>query len=193
MNAAFHTFGCRLNQLETEALADAFRHARFSIVSLEEEALVYVINTCTVTSKSEQKARGIIRRLSRDRGASLIIVTGCYAQMEEDLIDSLGHNVFAVPLREKDLIQDFALYLINRPREEGETLLEDARTWFRDNRPSEESPEARFRFVPGRFYLPYPGLRENSGRLRQCLRLLPGDPGPGGLPSLWNGKRFWNG
>ncbi|MBN2628534.1 MAG: tRNA (N(6)-L-threonylcarbamoyladenosine(37)-C(2))-methylthiotransferase MtaB [Spirochaetales bacterium] len=151
MNAAFHTFGCRLNQLETEALADAFRHARFSIVSLEEEALVYVINTCTVTSKSEQKARGIIRRLSRDRGASLIIVTGCYAQMEEDLIDSLGHNVFAVPLREKDLIQDFALYLINRTREEGETLLEDARTWFRDNRRSEESPEARFRFVPDDF------------------------------------------
>ncbi|MDC7224338.1 MAG: tRNA (N(6)-L-threonylcarbamoyladenosine(37)-C(2))-methylthiotransferase MtaB [Spirochaetales bacterium] len=151
MKAAFHTFGCRLNQLETEALADAFRHARFEIVPLSEEALVYVINTCTVTSKSEQKARGIIRRLNRDFPRAVVIVTGCYAQMEEALIDSLGHNVFAVPLREKDLIQDFALYLMNRPEEEGEELLEDTKNWFRDNGRLDDRAEARFRFVPDDF------------------------------------------
>ncbi len=151
MKAAFHTFGCRLNQLETEALADGFRHARFDIVPIGEEALVYVINTCTVTSKSEQKARGIIRRLSREYDSSLVIVTGCYAQMEEDLIDSLGPNVFAVPLREKDLLLDFAFYLMNRPPEEGTAPVEEARSWFRDNRRSDEPPEARFRFVPDDF------------------------------------------
>ncbi|MDC7220741.1 MAG: tRNA (N(6)-L-threonylcarbamoyladenosine(37)-C(2))-methylthiotransferase MtaB [Spirochaetales bacterium] len=151
MQAAFHTFGCRLNQLETEALADAFRHARFTIVPLSGDALVYVINTCTVTSKSEQKARGVIRRLNREHPRAVVIVTGCYAQMEVDLINSLGHNVFAVPLKEKDLIQDFALYLMNRPDEEGEELLEDTRAWFRDNGRTNDEAEARFRFVPDDF------------------------------------------
>jgi threonylcarbamoyladenosine tRNA methylthiotransferase MtaB len=151
MKSAFHTFGCRLNQLETEALADAFNHAGFEIVSHSREAMVYVINTCTVTSKSEQKARGLIRRISRDYPKSVVIVTGCYAQMEEDLIDSLGHNVFAVPLREKDLIQDFALYLMNRPKEEGDELLDDTQSWFRDNGRTVDSAEARFRFVPDDF------------------------------------------
>ncbi len=151
MKAAFHTFGCRLNQLETEALADAFRHAGFTLVSSSEEALVYVINTCTVTSKSEQKARGLIRRLSRENPGSVVIVTGCYTEMEEDLIGSLGHNVFAVSLREKDLIQDYALFLVNHSEGDGDALLSRTQIWFRDNGRSEESAEARFRFVPDDF------------------------------------------
>lgn len=83
MNAAFYTFGCKLNQLETEALASAFRCRGFFIVPWKQEADIYVINTCTVTSKSEQKARRVIRKLQRDRPKSVIIVTGCYVELEE--------------------------------------------------------------------------------------------------------------
>ena len=101
MRASFHTFGCKLNQFETEALASAFRSRGFSLVEPGEEAEVYLINTCTVTGKSEQKARRFIRGLARRRPAALLVVTGCYAQLEGAAIERLGPNVTVVSQADK--------------------------------------------------------------------------------------------
>ncbi len=67
MRVAFPVFGCKLNQSESEALASAFRSQGFFIVSPFENADLYIVNTCAVTSKSEQKARRIIRKIARER------------------------------------------------------------------------------------------------------------------------------
>ncbi|OHD75400.1 MAG: tRNA (N(6)-L-threonylcarbamoyladenosine(37)-C(2))-methylthiotransferase MtaB, partial [Spirochaetes bacterium RBG_16_67_19] len=106
MRASFHTFGCKLNQFETEALASAFRSRGFSLVESGEEAEVYLINTCTVTGKSEQKARRFIRGLARRRPAALLVVTGCYAQLEGAAIERLGPNVTVVSQADKSLLLD---------------------------------------------------------------------------------------
>ena len=98
---AFYTLGCKLNQLESEAIAAAFVKKGFAVIPWNEnvylpDALdssskpeILVINTCTVTSKSEQKARRIIRKALRDAALKLIIVTGCYAQVEAEALYSL--------------------------------------------------------------------------------------------------------
>ena len=115
MRASFYTFGCKLNQYETEALAASFRDEGFSVGAAGEErtaepkavrpeADVYIINTCTVTSKSEQKARRLIRSLSRRHPGALLIVTGCYAQLNGEEISRLGENVLIVPHDDKDLL-----------------------------------------------------------------------------------------
>ncbi|MDR3123117.1 MAG: tRNA (N(6)-L-threonylcarbamoyladenosine(37)-C(2))-methylthiotransferase MtaB [Treponema sp.] len=86
--AAIQTLGCKLNQLESESIAEAFSRAGFSI----EAGLVadiLVINTCSVTSKSEQKARRLIRKALRDNPGACVIVTGCYAQLEAAAIAAL--------------------------------------------------------------------------------------------------------
>jgi threonylcarbamoyladenosine tRNA methylthiotransferase MtaB len=101
MRASLYTFGCKLNQYETEALASEFRGQGFSLVSPDEDAEIYVINTCTVTSKSEQKARRLIRKISRQRSRSLLIVTGCYAQLNRDDLAGLGENVWVVSQEDK--------------------------------------------------------------------------------------------
>lgn len=101
MRASLHTFGCKLNQYETESLASEFRGQGFSLVSPDEEAEVYIINTCTVTSKSEQKARRLIRKISRQRPRALLIVTGCYAQLNRDDLAGLGENVRVVSQEDK--------------------------------------------------------------------------------------------
>jgi len=101
MTASFHTFGCKLNQYETEALASEFRDQGFSLVSADRSADVYVINTCTVTSKSEQKARRLIRKLSREHPGSLLVVTGCYAQLNAGDLAALGSNVRVVSQEQK--------------------------------------------------------------------------------------------
>ncbi|NCB02616.1 MAG: MiaB/RimO family radical SAM methylthiotransferase, partial [Spirochaetia bacterium] len=66
-----------------------------------EIADIYIINTCTVTTKAEQKARRMIRKYHRENKEAIIIVTGCYAQMEEELIKELIDRVVVVSLEDK--------------------------------------------------------------------------------------------
>ncbi len=101
---AFYTLGCKLNQFESEVMADAFMSAGVSIVPFSDSADIYMINTCTVTSKSEQKARRVIRKVSRDFPGSIIIVTGCYAQLESEAIDKIADNLVIIPQDKKQLL-----------------------------------------------------------------------------------------
>jgi threonylcarbamoyladenosine tRNA methylthiotransferase MtaB len=77
---AFCTLGCKVNQYETEALSGIFRKAGYNVVDFEEEAEVYVINTCTVTNLSDRKSRQMIRKAKKNNKDSVVIVAGCYAQ-----------------------------------------------------------------------------------------------------------------
>ena len=79
MNICVYTLGCRLNQCESEAIASSFVSEGFTVVDENSSAELYIVNTCTVTGKAEQKARRMIRLFAaRD---SYVVVTGCYAQM----------------------------------------------------------------------------------------------------------------
>jgi threonylcarbamoyladenosine tRNA methylthiotransferase MtaB len=90
---AFYTLGCKLNQIESESLAAAFAKSGFPVLAgakaVGEKPLLAIVNTCTVTSKSDQKARGIIRRLLRENPGCCIMVTGCYAFLDPDEIRNL--------------------------------------------------------------------------------------------------------
>ena len=77
---AFHTLGCKVNAYETEAIWQMFKKADYKRVEFEEEADVYVINTCTVTNTGDRKSRQMIRRAIRRNPDAVIAVTGCYAQ-----------------------------------------------------------------------------------------------------------------
>ena len=99
---AFHTFGCKLNQFETEALASSFRAHGFVVVTGDDEAAdVYVINTCTVTSRADHKARSLIRGLARGNPRAPLLVTGCSAQTEAQALSALAPNVVVIPQSEK--------------------------------------------------------------------------------------------
>ncbi|MDQ0416242.1 threonylcarbamoyladenosine tRNA methylthiotransferase MtaB [Croceifilum oryzae] len=77
---AFHTLGCKVNSYETEAMWQLFQQAGYQKVDFEQEADVYLINTCTVTNTGDKKSRQIIRRAVRQNPDAVIAVTGCYAQ-----------------------------------------------------------------------------------------------------------------
>jgi len=111
MRIAFHTFGCKLNQYETESLANAFAMPFFSIVADSDDCEIYVVNSCAVTSKSEQKVRGFVRSLSKSHPDALIIATGCYAQVDGSVLESLADNVLVVPQVRKDSIHNLAKIL----------------------------------------------------------------------------------
>ncbi|CAM3569879.1 tRNA (N(6)-L-threonylcarbamoyladenosine(37)-C(2))-methylthiotransferase MtaB [Hydrogenibacillus schlegelii] len=77
---AFYTLGCKVNAYETEAIWRLFEQRGYTRVDFEDEADVYVINTCTVTNTGDQKSRKIIRRAVRKNPDAVVAVTGCYAQ-----------------------------------------------------------------------------------------------------------------
>lgn len=77
---AFYTLGCKVNQQDSESLAELFTVAGYHIVDFKEFAHVYVINTCTVTHLGDRKSRQMIRRAIKDNPQAKIVVTGCYAQ-----------------------------------------------------------------------------------------------------------------
>ncbi|MBN2638814.1 MAG: tRNA (N(6)-L-threonylcarbamoyladenosine(37)-C(2))-methylthiotransferase MtaB [Bacteroidales bacterium] len=83
---AFKTLGCRLNLFETDALVSQFSKKKYQVVDFEEEADVYVVNTCTVTNQSDHKSKQVMNHVNRLHPGSLKIVTGCMAtNYKEDL------------------------------------------------------------------------------------------------------------
>jgi len=87
---AFHTLGCKLNFSETSSISRQFLDRGFELTSIENEADVYVFNTCSVTETAERECRQLIRRALRQNPDAFIIVTGCYAQLRPGQIAKIN-------------------------------------------------------------------------------------------------------
>jgi len=89
---AFVTLGCKLNFSETSTIARQFPESDYERVSHAEEADVYVVNTCSVTSAAERKCRQAIRKAAKLNPDAKIVVTGCYAQLRPHEIATLHQD-----------------------------------------------------------------------------------------------------
>jgi threonylcarbamoyladenosine tRNA methylthiotransferase MtaB len=83
------TFGCKVNQYESAAMAEVLEGLGFVSRPPKAEPDLLLVNTCTVTARADQQARQAIRRLARHYPGAPIWVTGCYAQRSPDIIASL--------------------------------------------------------------------------------------------------------
>lgn len=81
-SVAFHTLGCKLNFSETSTLSRQLEAEGFLKKEFDETADVYVINTCSVTDNADKECRQIVRRIQRKAPESLVVITGCYAQLK---------------------------------------------------------------------------------------------------------------
>lgn len=92
--AASFALGCKVNQYESEAIAELFAEKGYEIVGIDEEADVYVINTCTVTNFGDKKSRQLIRKVKRQNENAIVAVVGCYAQTApQELVKVEGVNL----------------------------------------------------------------------------------------------------
>ena len=114
MNLCVYTLGCRLNQCESEAIADSFSAAGWNIVKEDESADLYIVNTCTVTAKAEQKARRMIRLFAR---RSEVIVTGCYAAVNPEEVEKLSERVTIFSLKEKASLLELPEHIASKTAE----------------------------------------------------------------------------
>lgn len=105
LRVSFHTLGCRLNQLETDAIADAFSRAGAAVMPFDPEhgggVDIVAINTCTVTGKADRSARRMVRQALAAFPRAVVLVTGCYAQVEGASLSELGDRVLVLPGEDK--------------------------------------------------------------------------------------------
>ena len=101
---AFHTLGCKVNQYDTQAMLELFRAAGYAVVPFEQEADVYVVNTCTVTGTGDKKSMQLTRRLRRMHPASEIILCGCLAQRKGELLLETGARLILGTQRRHEVV-----------------------------------------------------------------------------------------
>ncbi|MDB5193556.1 MAG: tRNA-t(6)A37 methylthiotransferase [Segetibacter sp.] len=88
-SVAFHTLGCKLNFSETSTLSRMLENEGFEKREFDDKADVYVINTCSVTDNADKECRQLVRRIQRKAPESLVVITGCYAQLKPKEISEI--------------------------------------------------------------------------------------------------------
>ncbi len=113
MNIHLKTLGCRLNEAELETWAQAFQKAGHHITRQAEAANLVVINSCAVTQDAARKSRQLIRRIHRDNPAAKLVVSGCYATLNEDEAAQLMGVDLVVSNKDKDQLVEKTLTALN--------------------------------------------------------------------------------
>ena len=85
-SVAFCTLGCKVNQYETDVMRERFLEAGYEIRDFEQEADIYVINTCTVTNIADRKSRQMLRRARKRNPQALVIAAGCYVDTTQEAL-----------------------------------------------------------------------------------------------------------
>ena len=88
-SVAFHTLGCKLNFSETSTLSRLLEAEGFEKKDFTDKADVYVINTCSVTDNADKECRMLVRRIQRKAPESVVVITGCYAQLKPKEISEI--------------------------------------------------------------------------------------------------------
>lgn len=148
---ALHNLGCKVNGYEMDVMQQILKENGYKIVPFDENADIYIINTCTVTNIADQKSRQMLHRAKKKNPEAVVVAVGCYVQTGEDKIAmdpaidlAVGNNRkkdIAVILekyleeREKDeTLQKTALIDINQTKEYEEmTLPVEASAWTREH------------------------------------------------------------
>jgi threonylcarbamoyladenosine tRNA methylthiotransferase MtaB len=86
---AIATLGCKANQFDSEAMREDLERKGFRVVSFDQTADVYIVNTCTVTAKSDYQSRQLARRAHRLNPEAIVVATGCYAEVFPDEVGAV--------------------------------------------------------------------------------------------------------
>lgn len=116
--AAYFTLGCKLNFAETSSIGQELKAAGIRTVRQGEIADVCVINTCSVTEVADQKCRQAIHRLVRNHPGALVVVTGCYAQLNPEQVGHIDGVHLVLGTEQKGHIAEYVLDYLERMPEE---------------------------------------------------------------------------
>ena len=124
--AALHNLGCKVNGYEMDVMQQILQEKGYKIVSFDEKADIYIINTCTVTNIADQKSRQMLHRARKKNPEAVVVAVGCYVQTgEEKIAEDMAVDLVIGNNRKKDVAEILEAYLAERKRG---TLPEEDRT-----------------------------------------------------------------
>lgn len=119
------TLGCKVNQYESQAIAEDFERLGFRLLSFDEPCDVYVINTCTVTAESDRKSRQMIRRAVKNGNEnSVVVVAGCFSQGNLEAVKKIRGVTAAFGTADKSEIAPYVAKLLRECSDSASNLSE---------------------------------------------------------------------
>lgn len=115
---SFITLGCKVNQYETNAMAQKFKEKGYKVIEGEAKADIYVINTCTVTNMSDRKSRQMLRRMKDINKNAIIVACGCYVQVSKEEVEQMEEIDFVLGNNEKKNIVEYVEKYIEENKKE---------------------------------------------------------------------------
>ena len=152
------TFGCRTNQADSAAIRDQFLSLKFLETNGPKQADVIVVNSCTVTHRSDQQVRQLTRKLHRENPAARIVLTGCYAQRSPETLATLEGVSAVVGNSHKDQVATIGARKGKGPSPPGHA---DLAAMFRDD------------FIKARS-IPAVPATQTGGRTRPFIKIQDG-------------------
>ena len=115
---AFITLGCKVNQYETNAMAQKFIESGYKVVEHNEKADIYIINTCTVTNMSDRKSRQMLRKVKELNKDSVVVACGCYAQVAKNELEKIEEIDLILGNNEKnDIVKYVEEYIKSKQKQ----------------------------------------------------------------------------
>ena len=122
--AALHNLGCKVNSYETEAMTQLLKKAGYKIVSFQDQADVYIINTCSVTNMADRKSRQMLHKAKKQNPNAVVVATGCYVQTPtEKAVQDLSIDLVVGNNRKKYIVEILNEYYAEK--EAGEQVKEE--------------------------------------------------------------------
>ena len=104
---AFYTLGCKLNFSETSTISRSFENEGFDRVDFNEEADIYVINTCSVTENADKRFKTIVKQAQKSNPNAFVAAVGCYAQLKPEQLAAVDGVDLVLGATEKFKITDY--------------------------------------------------------------------------------------
>jgi threonylcarbamoyladenosine tRNA methylthiotransferase MtaB len=161
---AVATLGCKVNQADSEAISEQMSTAGFVQRDFSEDADIYIVNTCTVTHLGDRSSRLMISQARRRQPGALLVVTGCYAELNPQAVAALPGVNLVIGNREKDA-------LVQAIQAHGQEATTTRETTDESNNPIEVSTSARS-------LLPVISMQEQHIGSDIGLEIDPGEPEP---------------
>ncbi len=112
MKVFFTTFGCKVNQYETQEMSELLTSSGYTIINNHKEANIIVINSCTVTAEGVRKVRQTIRKLKKENPSAIMVLTGCASQAEPHIIKDLPEiDILMGNRNDTDIVDVISNYL----------------------------------------------------------------------------------
>lgn len=113
MKVAFHTLGCKVNQYESQAMAQSLEKQGFTVVDSSENADVYIVNSCTVTAESDRKTRQTVRKFKKLHPESIVVLTGCMPQAFPEYGEKLDEADIVIGNKSNRMLGEYINQYIN--------------------------------------------------------------------------------